>query len=424
MRSPHGTGKSATSSWLIWWFALTRDAMMYDWKVVTTASAWRQLIKYLWPEVHKWGRRINWLKVGRSEPKAKAELSALMLKLRYGQAFAVASDRPDLIEGAHADHMLYLFDESKVIVDGTWDSAEGAMTGKNAHWLAVSTPGVPAGRFYEIQQQRDGLRDWWTRHVTLQEAIDAKRISLEWANSRLEQWGEQSAMYQNRVLGNFAQDEADAMIPLFWIELAIERFKQRYPSLVRSIEQIGLDVARKGGDNTVIALRVGSVILPLEKFGKIDTMEAAGLVVPYLNLNPNLTVVVDIPGLGAGAYDRLTELYPNSEYLVEFHPQRKTEMRDATELLEFHNMYSAAWWTVREMLDPTNPRKLPELLALPPDTDLPEELSTPTWKINSSGKIEIEQKEKFMERLGRSPDSADAVVMACWGEAVADAEFA
>lgn len=423
-RGPHGLGKSSLSAWTVWWFALTRDALMMDWKVVTTASAWRQLIKYLWPEIHKWGRKINWIKVGREEPKPKDELTTLHLKLRYGEAFAVASDRPEYIEGAHADHLYYLFDESKIIPDGTWDSAEGAMTGAKAYWMAVSTPGIPSGRFYEIQTKQPGLEDWWTRHVTLQEAIDAGRIDLSWANDRLRQWGESSAEYQNRVVGNFAQEEADTLIPLHWVEAAMKRYMERIGSSDLIVEQIGLDVARRGGDSTVLAKRNRMLILPLEKYGKIDTMEASGICVPYLNRNPQLPVVIDVIGVGAGTYDRLIELYPDNEYIVPFHAQEKTLFRDATEQWEFADSYSAAWWNMRELLDPSNPRKLPELLALPVDKHLPSELSAPTWKVTSAGKIAVEPKEGVKVRLGHSPDSADATILACWGELVHDAEFA
>jgi hypothetical protein len=52
-RGPHGLGKTTLASWVVIWFALTRDGD--DWKVITTASAWRQLEKFLWPEIHKWG---------------------------------------------------------------------------------------------------------------------------------------------------------------------------------------------------------------------------------------------------------------------------------------------------------------------------------------------------------------------------------
>lgn len=62
VRGPHGLGKSALSAWTVWWFALTREALGYDWKIPTTASAWRQLTHYLWPEIVKWSRRLDWAK--------------------------------------------------------------------------------------------------------------------------------------------------------------------------------------------------------------------------------------------------------------------------------------------------------------------------------------------------------------------------
>lgn len=424
VRGPHGLGKSALSAWTIWWFALTREALSLDWKIPTTASAWRQLTKYLWPEVVKWSRRINWHKVGRPEPKYKDEMTSRTLRFKYGEAFAVASNRSELIEGAHADHLLYLFDESKIIPGPTWDSAEGAMVSENALWLAVSTPGEPAGRFYEIQQKAKGYEDWWVRHVTLQEAVDAGRISTEWANDRLVQWGEMSMMYQNRVLGNFAQEEADSLIPLYWVELAMQRWHERTHRGLGPLTQLGVDVARMGGDKTVLAKRHDMTIAPLEKHGKFDTMQTTGLVVHHLVANPNLACVIDAIGVGAGVFDRATEQFPNNANLTSFHPQEKTHFRDATDEWEFADVYSAAWWNLREMLDPDNPRKLPELLALPPDEDLPAELTKPKWKTMSNGKIWVQRKEETKEELGRSPDSADAVVMCAWEGGVADMAFA
>lgn len=203
----------------------------------------------------------------------------------------------------------------------------------------------------------------------------------------------------------------------------MKRWRERHEKSSLILEQMGLDVARRGGDKTVVAKRSGMLISEINKYGKIDTMEAAGLIVPYLRQNPELMVVVDIVGMGAGPFDRIAEQFPDSPNLVGFNPQHKTLARDATELLEFANAYSACWWAVRESLDPSNPRKLPELLALPYDVDLPSELSAPTWKVNSSGKIEVEPKEKVKDRLGHSPDTADAVVLACWGESGGDAEY-
>src|ERR1035437_3309010 len=51
-RSLHGVGKTTIAVWAILWFALTRDGL--DWKVIVTASVWRQLKTFLWPELKKW----------------------------------------------------------------------------------------------------------------------------------------------------------------------------------------------------------------------------------------------------------------------------------------------------------------------------------------------------------------------------------
>ena len=117
------------AAWLVLWFALTRDGnpRFEDWKVPTTASAWRQLTKFLWPEVHKWARKVNWAKVGRPPFDERRELLQLQLKMRTGEAFSAASDQPATMEGAHAESMLYVFDEAKTINDEIFNVADGAM---------------------------------------------------------------------------------------------------------------------------------------------------------------------------------------------------------------------------------------------------------------------------------------------------------
>jgi len=39
-------------------------------------------------------------------------------------------------------------------------------------------------------------------------------------------------------------------------------------------------------------------------------------------------------------------------------------------------------------------------------------LTATRWQVNSAGKVVIEAKDALRERLGRSPDRADAVAMA------------
>ena len=64
---------------------------------------------------------------GRRSPAT--ELQNLNLRLAHGQAFAGGSANAALIEGAHADSLLFVYDESKAIPAGTFDACEGAFSG-------------------------------------------------------------------------------------------------------------------------------------------------------------------------------------------------------------------------------------------------------------------------------------------------------
>lgn len=413
LRGPHGLGKSFIGAVIVNWFATTRDLAGKDWKIITTASAWRHLEVYLWPEIHKWADRIDFETLGRTPFNPRTELLDLRLKLNHGAATAVASNQPERIEGAHADELLYLLDEAKIIPPATWDSVEGAFsgaggdTGANAYALAMSTPGPPAGRFYDIHRRAPGYEDWHVRHVTLDEAVAAGRISREWAEQRARQWGVDSAMYANRVKGEFHADDEDSVIPLAWIEAAIERWHEwdraGRPSPGGPL-WTGVDVGR-GGDETVLADRDGWAIT-LTANRRRDTMAT----VAQLQAREGRPII-DVIGLGAGVYDRLRELGAKP---MAYTGSGKTTARDRTGKLGFSNVRSAAYWRVRELLEPAF---LPNL-ALPPDDLMISDLTTPTWRMLTGipPKIQVEAKDDVVKRLGRSPDRGDAVAMSLWAD--------
>ena len=420
VRGPHGLGKTALVAWMVHWFALMNDGVT-DWKIPITASAWRQLTKFALPEVHKWARKIDWEKIGRTPYNERLELTKLSLQLKTGEAFALASDNSAMIEGAHASRILYIFDESKEIPVDTWDSAEGAFSVGETYWLSVSTPGEPVGRFYDIQARRPGYDDWDVRAVTRDEVILAERMSPEWAESRRTQWGVESAVYQNRVMGEFASSEADGVIPLSWVEKSNERwlelmdaedyhsnidyeakFKEIHPDM--AFLCVGADIARSGEDKTVLAPRYMNVITNLRVHSREDTMQTTGRLKGILDANKG-KAIVDVIGIGAGVVDRLREM---KYAVVPFNASEHTDYMDSAGELGFINCRSASWWHMRELLDPASDHAI----ALPPDDYLTGDLVAPHWKVTSGGKIQVESKDDIKERIGRSTDYGDAVVMA------------
>ena len=423
VRGPHGLGKTTIAAIAILWFANTRDGL--DWKIPTTASSWRQLSQFLWPEVHKWARKLRWDKLGRRPFNTRQELMQLNLKLKTGQAFAAASDIPELIEGAHADRLFYLYDESKAISAETFNASEGAFSGAGrdtvaeAYALAISTPGEPNGRFWEIQTRKPGYEDWHVIHVSLDQCIAAGRISDDWAEQRAKQWGRKSTVYLNRVEGEFASADEDGVIPLSWIEAAQERWRDRFDADHRAKKKISVkdllpeyscascDPARAGEDRTTIAVRFGHVIREIRDYSQADTMETVGIAggIHTAFGSGEGYIAVDVIGIGGPMVDRLLEQGFN---VFPFNASGKTDQVDITGELGFTNQRSAAWWTLRELLDPVNQFNI----ELPPHDMLVGDLTTPHWRVTSGSKIQVESKEDLRKRIGRSTDFGDAVVMA------------
>jgi len=413
VRSPHGVGKTTMAAVLTHHTVLTSDI---DCKVPTTASAWRQLEKYLWPEIHKMSSFIAWPLVNRQPYNRSTELLTNSIRLRNNtiEAFALASDNHALIEGAHASRLFYVFDEAKTIPRPTWDAAEGAFSNEDLgssdiKAFAISTPGDPSGQFYDIHMQKPGYEDWHTRHITIHEAIAAGMVSPRWVENRAKQWGEDSAIYQNRVLGEFADDSEEGIIPRSWVLLAQERWKDwdmRGRPSQSGKKTLGVDVARTGEDKTVLACREASVVSTIHEFSKLPTTSTAGHVT---RLQKGRAIHIEMDGgLGASVYDMLRE--DGVQLLKPITVSGKTYRKDKSGELSFLNVRAAMWWHLRELLDPD----LGEGIALPPDIKLEADLVTPRWFMKRNAVIQLEAKKDIKERLGRSTDYADAVCLAFW----------
>lgn len=409
VRGPRGLGKTAMEAWNVLHFALTREGE--DWKAPCTASHWRQLRHFLWPEIHKWSRKLKWQAIHREPFDTKTELLTLNLKLATGEAFCMASAQNDeeSAEGAHADNLMFSFDEAKIIPAAVFDSAEGSLSSGDCKAVAMSTPGEPIGRFHDIHTCKPGLEAWRVRHVTCEEAIREGRISAEWVEQCRALWGEASALFQNHCLGEFCAADEDSIIPLAWVEAANERWHELQESGDwGEFTCDGVDVARSGDDRTVNALRYGLAIKELRRTSKEDTAQTRGRVRGILTAYGG-RAAIDVIGIGAGVYDGLREEKFN---VSAFNAAERTDNKDKSGEFGFINVRSAAWWNLRELLDPTNGHEV----ALPPDTFLTGDLTAPKWRVMSGAKIQVESKDDIKKRLGRSTDDGDAVVMAFWEE--------
>lgn len=213
--------------------------------------------------------------------------------------------------------------------------------------------------------------------------------------------------------GSFAtQIEADPwqVIPTAWVLAAQERWKTQQQPSESTLLAVGVDVARGGKDKTVIARLYGSYMASLDKYPGASTPDGPSVAALALPWSGGLCgLFLDIIGIGSSAFDTLRSNgvrvfgVNNSEAAPPYTRDRSGKMR-------FRNVRAASYWAVREALDPAhNPT-----LALPDDPELLADLTAPRWSLTTQG-ILIESKEDIIDRLKRSPDCGDAVVMAYWG---------
>ncbi len=211
------------------------------------------------------------------------------------------------------------------------------------------------------------------------------------------------------LFGDFSVGREDAawqVIPTAWVKAAMNRWTPEGKS--QRLSAVGVDIAHGGPAKTVLAKRYGTWFAPLEKYdGKTtDTgMKAAALIQQAIKECPSALVCIDAVGVGASAFDACKELKLHQGMAIIF--SAKTPATDRTGVLHFVNMRAYAYWALRDALDPEKGLNL----ALPPDQELLSDLTAARWSPTMQG-IKIEPKEDIVKRLGRSPDCADALVLA------------
>jgi hypothetical protein len=196
------------------------------------------------------------------------------------------------------------------------------------------------------------------------------------------------------------------VIPGDWVRLAQKRWRERGRPNVQCT-CLGVDVARGGRDQTVIAKRYGNWVAPLKKYPGTATPDGptvAALV--QAECEKSAKVHIDAIGVGTSPYDILKA---NKIDILPIVASEGSGEFDKSGKLKFRNMRAEMYWRLREALDPANG----DSLALPDDPELLSDLCAPKWKLSISG-IQIESKDEIIERIGRSPDCGDAVAMACW----------
>lgn len=193
------------------------------------------------------------------------------------------------------------------------------------------------------------------------------------------------------------------VIPLSLVKASNERWKQGRGE--QTLSKVGVDVARGGSNQTVLARRYGTWVAPLEKHpGKTtpDGASVAALIAKALHdtAEDEVNANVDIIGVGSSGFDIANDA---GLRVVAINFAAGTKAKDKAKRLDMRNVRAEGYWAVREALERGE-------LDLPDDPELTADLTAPRWKLTISG-IQLESKKDITERIKRSPDCGDAVVL-------------
>ena len=300
-----------------------------------------------------------------------------------------SEENPDAFAGAHSQiGMMVQYDEASGIPDPIWNVTEGFFTdlAPLRLWIVISNPRRNTGRFFECFHKDRGF--WQTRYVDSRtvEGVDGavyQRIA--------DKYGENHDVTKVEVKGQFPTTGVDQFIGRTVAEEAAARevTEDSGAPLV-----MGVDVARKGSNESVILLRRGrdARTYPTYRYKGMTTMDLAEKVASAIQKHNPDAVFIDGGGVGGGVVDRLKQL---GYRVIEV--QSGSSASDPERYL---NKRAEMWGEMRDWLS---------IGCIENDQTLIDDLAGPEYDVTLKGQIKLETKEQMLKRGLPSPDSADAL---------------
>jgi phage terminase large subunit len=420
VKACHSSGKTFVAGAAVLWFLQRYKEAI----VVTTAPTAKQVEKMLWGDIHSLLERSLF-----EFPRANLTEIKFGPK-RYAIGFTTSVTKQDegvKFQGFHADHILVILDEAPGIDPKIWEAIEGARAGGDVRILALGNPTIASGTFHESFHAN---RDQWNLFtisafdtpnfdgISLTfTGADGKPVKLgngdrdllslpdeeldqnvrpylttkRWVKERFAEWGPDNHLWEARVCGQFPAQSEDSLLSLKWLEAVKARVGGGDGRI-----SAGVDVAGPGEDETVLCFRRGREVLSIEAWPDSDPR---GKVVARLNeVKEQLDLVnVDSIGIGEGMYQHLQDMGFNAIRVNVGEAAQDTE--------KFFNRKAEAYWGLRERIQRGDMSGLLDEKAI-------GQLAGIRYKHTPRGQIQIESKEDARKRGVKSPDRAEAVMLA------------
>lgn len=197
-------------------------------------------------------------------------------------------------------------------------------------------------------------------------------------------------LYAHKWLGEpISQDEA-SIIPRDRVMAAMNRTIKAEGTV-----EVGVDVASMGSDRTVLWMVKGLKTLGYEVYTKQRAPKTADKVEKFVDFNKRIPIKVDDTGVGEGVTN---ELIGRGYTVIPFNFGGEAEDKDM-----YVNTISEAWFNLLSVIDEAE---------LPMDQELLMELTTRFWDLTKKGQRMVESKKDYKKRGYKSPDLADACILA------------
>lgn len=427
-RSGHKCGKTLALTVFALWFMCSFPSAT----VVAAATNEKQIQKTLYREIRIAIRRAKtrgYDLIGDGIVSNKVTSGITIVdpdgseRLLYG----LTASSAEAAAGISGQNIVLIADEASGIRDKFFEAFNTSIASGNevgfVRRVYLSNPTRIVGEFARSHNSKRS--EFYKLHMSSRDTPNAYGegpkipglASKEYCDEQRDAHGEDSAIYRVRVLGEFPIGEESRVVTM---ELAQDAAYTDIPDGANDVTAgrlvLGIDPAGAGlhGDRTGFAVRRGMCVL---HSSGLAGLTEDGILARALELLAEHThkdedkkpiVVVDADGdIGGTAYRALRNHSKGEGWpfdVVAFRSSAPaTKMRDVY-LLQRDELYAnfSAWVRAGG--------KLPNIEALM------EEVLAPAWGGDKNGKrITATDKRQLRRDLGRSPDLADAVMLACWG---------
>lgn len=393
--SGHGIGKSAMAAWLTHFIMSTRPHS----KGVVTANTAEQLASKTWAGISAWVKRsvnAHWFTITTGKGAMRMVHNDHPDTWRV-DAQTSREENSESFAGLHAASSTpwYLFDEASAIPPKIWEVAEGGKTDGEPMHFVFGNPTRNTGAFAEcFGRQRHRWKTWQIDSRKVQ--ITNKTLIQKWVDD----YGEDSDFVRVRVRGVFPRASSMQFIPRDIVDEAMTRPMASYRPHTR-VAMVGVDVARFGDDESVIATRLqrDGRTIPRKSYRELDTMQLAARVGEHINelksLQMRVITFVDGGGIGGGVIDRLRQLEHD---VIEVNFGGK-----ADDPRKYRDKAAEMWDRCKGWLQTGY---LPEA-----DETLVTDLTGREYGYNDASQIVLERKEDMKKRGLASPDHGDALCL-------------